>query len=278
VQSGAGLGTYAFSDLGWRRAAIVSDYASPSWEAAAGFLTEFCALGGDVVERASLDSAAPDWISPRQLAAEVDGVALFSSGLAKPAEFLYGYSRSAVPLRKRLVVNGFGFTFTGALSPGGIDLSGVVLGAGIPLESELPAWGRYIRAYERAFPGLPPASAGGSVPYYLAGEALARALEQADGDIDDGGDRLRAELAKVSFNGPAGPVHLDRHRQAVVTIHLRRISGRGAEQGTKPFRLVRNVEQTFGGSFSPSTPPPSPGTPHCEHGSPPAWATQRLSG
>jgi branched-chain amino acid transport system substrate-binding protein len=281
VQSAAGLGTYAFRDLGWRRAAIAFDYSQGSWERAAGFAAEFCALGGEVVARGSLDPAAPDWASPRRLADESDGVALFSSGVASPAEFLFGYSRYAAPLRERLVVSGFGFSLTGALSPGGIDLRGVVLGGDIPLESERPAWRRYVRSYEQAFPSVPRSFAQGVlvVPYYVAAEALARALEQADGDIDDGGDRLRAELAKVSFNGPAGPVHLDRHRQAVVTVHLRRISGRGAELGTEPFRLVRNVEQTFGGSFSPSTPPPSPqGSPRCEHGSPPAWATQRLSG
>ena len=55
AQTTAGLGTYAYRDLGWRRAVVVAEDWYPGWESAAGFVAEFCALGGDVVER--------DWYS-----------------------------------------------------------------------------------------------------------------------------------------------------------------------------------------------------------------------
>ena len=45
AQTTAGLGTYAYRDLGWRRAVIAAEDWYPGWEAAAGFVAEFCALG-----------------------------------------------------------------------------------------------------------------------------------------------------------------------------------------------------------------------------------------
>ena len=51
AQTTAGLGAYAYRDLGWRRAVIAAEDWYPGWEAAAGFVAEFCALGGSVVER-----------------------------------------------------------------------------------------------------------------------------------------------------------------------------------------------------------------------------------
>src|SRR5262245_12712812 len=46
AQSTAGLGAYAYRDLGWRRAVVVAEDWDYGWESAAGFVAEFCALGG----------------------------------------------------------------------------------------------------------------------------------------------------------------------------------------------------------------------------------------
>ena len=52
AQSVAGAGSYAYRELGWRTAAIVADDIPYSWEGAAGFISEFCSLGGRIVDRA----------------------------------------------------------------------------------------------------------------------------------------------------------------------------------------------------------------------------------
>ena len=57
AQREAGLGAYAYHQLGWRRAAVVADYANPGWAGAAAFTAEFCALGGQVV--ATMKRQAP---------------------------------------------------------------------------------------------------------------------------------------------------------------------------------------------------------------------------
>src|SRR5262245_25817831 len=46
TQGMAGLGAYAYHDLGWRTAAVFGEDGPFGWSIAAGFVTEFCALGG----------------------------------------------------------------------------------------------------------------------------------------------------------------------------------------------------------------------------------------
>jgi branched-chain amino acid transport system substrate-binding protein len=284
AQSTAGLAAHAYTDLGWRRAALVMDPEPHSWEQAAGFVAEFCALGGTVVSREPLLSATGSaLVSPageaadRELGArlsrEVDGTMLITTA-SSPTHFLRAYDRGMATLPRRLLLAGFGFAQPGGLSPRGVDLSAVVLGGDVPLDSERPQWRRHQRAYARAFPQLPPESAHGPVehPSYMAAEALARALERVDGDLGRGGRRLRAALSRVAFDGPAGPVRLDRNRQAIVSVHLRRIEGRGRRARTVPFRLVKEVDQSFGGAFDGSTPSPSFESPKCRRGPVPAWA------
>jgi branched-chain amino acid transport system substrate-binding protein len=274
AQSAAGLAAHAYTDLGWRRAALVMDPLPHSWEQAAGFVAEFCALGGTVVSRDPLLSEpAADRALAARLARRVDGTMLINT-FGNPAAFLLAYDRGAAALPRRLVLIGFAFALPGGLSPGGFDLSGVVLGGDLPLDSERPQWRRQQRAYARAFPQLRPESAHGPLehPPYMAAEALARALERVEGDLGRDGRRLRAALSRVAFDGPGGPVRLDRNRQAVVSVHLRRIEGRGERARTVPFRVVEEVDQSFGRAFDGSTPAPSFESPKCRRGPVPAWA------
>jgi branched-chain amino acid transport system substrate-binding protein len=274
AQSAAGLAAHARRDLGWGRAAVVFDDLPASWESAAGFVAEFCALGGNVVAReAFTESAAPDRAMASRLAREVDGVALVATFFS-PAQFLRAYSRHVGRLSRRLVLTGFGFTLPGALPPGRIDLSGVIFGFDIPLASERPQWRRYVRAYERAFPGLEPGLGNSGLVFavYMSTEAVARALERSGGVVGPRQHRLRAALRALAFDGPAGPVRLDRNRQAIVSVHLRRIAGRGQAVHTRPFRVVRDVEQTFAGAFDGRTPAPSRELPRCRRGPVPPWA------
>jgi branched-chain amino acid transport system substrate-binding protein len=265
AQQAAGLATYARRDLGWRHAAVVFDDFPNSWESAAGFVAEFCALGGSVVARGAFTgSAMPDRALGARLAHEVDGVALIAL-FDSPADFLRAYARRAAPLPRRLVLNGYGFSLPGGLAPRGVDLSGVILGLDIPLASERPQWRAYVRAYQSAFPEIAPSFgvSPGVLPVYLSAEATARALERTGGEVGKSQHRLRAALRAVAFEGPAGPVRLDRNRQAIVSVHLRRIADPQALRPTQPVRVVHDVEQSFAGAFNGHTPLPSRESPRC---------------
>ena len=51
AQWNAGLGDLAYNKLGWKTAAVVADDYSFAWTSAAGFIAEFCAVGGNVTKR-----------------------------------------------------------------------------------------------------------------------------------------------------------------------------------------------------------------------------------
>ena len=258
AQSVAGLGTYAYRRLGWRDVTVVEDPIAGSWEQAAGFAKEFCALGGRVRSNELLLWTKADSALGARVAGQADGVALFD-GFYDPELFLRAYRAHGGALARRLLISGYAFGVPNGLSPGPVDLSGVVIGGDIPVQSESPAWLRYRSAYRKAFPGLPVREATGLLilPTYVSAEALARALESVDGEIGPHGRDLRAALAKLAFEAPMGPVRLDANRQAIVSVHLRRVEGHGADVRTRPVRIVRGVEQSRGGSFTAADPAPT---------------------
>ena len=273
AQAAAGLASYAYHDLGWRRAAVAFDYPASSWASTAGFVAEFCSLGGTVESQGAFIATRADRDLAKRLAREADGVFL-TDGFYSAAEFLRSYGDQVKRLPARLVLNGYWLSQPRQLAPKGVDLAGVVVGGDIPFDSERPEWRRYIRSYADAFPDLPRDSGGDLlvVPYYLSMEALARALDTVDGEIGPRGKTLRSALARVRFVGPTGPIRLDANRQAIVSVHLRRVSPQGDKVTTRPFRIVGQVDESYGGRFTPRTPAPSPFALDCRHGDPPPWA------
>jgi hypothetical protein len=51
AQWNAGTGWVAYNVLGWRKVNVIEDNYSFGWTSAAGFIAEFCALGGKVTKR-----------------------------------------------------------------------------------------------------------------------------------------------------------------------------------------------------------------------------------
>ena len=51
AQWNAGAGEIAYKKLGWRKAAIIMDDYSFGWTSAAGFIADFCAVGGQITKR-----------------------------------------------------------------------------------------------------------------------------------------------------------------------------------------------------------------------------------
>src|SRR5213076_1178362 len=77
----AGLGTYAYKTLGWKKVAILGEDYSYPYTQAAGFVSEFSSLGGQVTARSYVPLTQTDWSSPvAQLPRDVDGVLLLTGG------------------------------------------------------------------------------------------------------------------------------------------------------------------------------------------------------
>ena len=100
-----------------------------------------------------------------------------------------------------------------------------------------------------------------TVNYYDAAWALDKAMNAVHGDLSNGQKALHAALAHTSLpNAAYGPITLDQNRQAIVTNYVAKVT----PTGVHTILAVPNVTQTFGGTFSSSTPSPGRGQPVCQ--------------
>jgi branched-chain amino acid transport system substrate-binding protein len=261
----AGAGTFAYRRLGWRTAAIVADDISYSWEGVAGFVAEFCSLGGRIVDRTWIpvgtDPAKAVLRIPRS-----DGVYL-GAALSPMAGFIRRYAALHHDLSRRLISNA-ALLYDPAMVP---QTKGVVVAGSLPFEPTA-AKAAYASSFEKAFPAIPSAVAVNSttVPYRDGVEALLEAFVRGDGAT---GPPLLAALARLELESPTGRLHLDAGRQAVGPNYLSAVATDTKGRPTiRTVRVVPNVEQTYGGYFKPTDPPPSRTTPACVKRTPPPWA------
>ena len=258
AQQAAGLGTYAFRDLGWRRAAVVAGDGTSGWAGAAAFTAEFCALGGTVVETAyrSPWTGRPD-VRARALGAAPDGVAAFLDLFDDPAGTLLPLARALGTPSSRLLIWSRNLDDPALVEALGPVLDDVVSTSWLPAGPPSEVLREYRRSYRAAFPGLPPffADQPWILSYYDAVEAALRALEQVgSGDVREG---LLRELGRLELELPGGSVGLDGNGQAVRDGYLARLAFAAGKTTLEPVRVVPGVEQTFAGLLS-EAPPPGP--------------------
>jgi branched-chain amino acid transport system substrate-binding protein len=274
AQVSAGLGAYAYRTLGWRRAVTVGEDegvfgGGGEYAQVAGFVAEFCALGGEVVRRF--------WSAPGEVSAYAAGNRADGFFVLDPSNFETEFGTIRGSLAKRIL----GGLFMGsALVSPELErrLVGVVTGGTEPVQSARP-WRDYLAAMGKAFPGLEPETpllAAQTVfphPYYDAMAAVIKALQQVHGDLSGGERRFQAALANVRLDSPIGPIRLDQNRQAILPNYLGQYQrGSSGEVSHRTIQVVPNVDQSFGGYFHTNGPQPSRTYPPCRRGDPPAWA------
>jgi branched-chain amino acid transport system substrate-binding protein len=277
-QSTAGLGSYAYHVLGWRRAAVVTGDSPDDWEETAGFDAEFCALGGTVTRddgRAWAPAGAT--AAATRYADTADGVAVLSA-FVPPTAFLQALARTPEGVAGRLVLGGWAFEDPANLRVPKGSLEGAVVASHLPLGGGGgPAWDAYLKAYDSSYPGLPPGTAAGSlaVLYRNAVEAVAEALTETGGDSGQSGKRLRGALSRLTAGTLPRPTRLDENRQAVSSVFLSRVGkNRGKVPTLRTVRVVNGVEQTFGGIFRPEGGAITATTDACRRdAAPPPWAS-----
>ena len=260
AQTVAGLAGYAYRGLGWRTAVTVGDDTPFGWETVAGFVAEFCALGGHVERR---------WLAPGTDTASLERVSRSVDGVLYTALF-----SSAKGLLER-------FTATGRTASRHVVASralladpqvvaqahDVVVAGTLPLEPT-PAQQAYAIEFERLFPGFRGEDA--LDPTWIAYRDGVEAVLDA---LADGRGGLQARLNRLRLASPTGTLVLDRHRQAVVVSYLDRITT------STPRRVatVRGVDASFGGAFRVGGPPPSRRWPPCVRATPPRWSPVNFS-
>ena len=160
---------------------------------------------------------------------------------------------------------------TSFVSPG-VDLTGVVRAGYIPLAPGSATMEAYVDSFQQAFPDLGAlATQPLAVPRYAAMSAVVQALEATEGELGDGQAAFREALREPDL--PFGVVSLDANRQLTGPAYLERATQDDAGRIVmEPVRSHENVDQSFGGIFTPTTAPPSATDPACVRGTPPPWA------
>ncbi len=271
----AGLGAYAYRTLGWRRAAVLTADQPSGWQATAGFVAEFCALGGRVVARAFRDANRPDpTVVSRALASKPDGVAAFLTAFDDQITVLGDLLPHLNHPARQLVLWAPNVEDYDVQKKLGFRLGGVTSTSWLPAGHPSAALRDYLARYHRAFPSIPAGFAGLSwvLAYNDAATALLTAIDRVAGDTSDGRRRLREELARMRISLPEGIVHLDANRQAVRDIPIVQFvaGAKGTFQPPRAVRTVHDVEQGYSGLLS-SAPPPSKSSQPCRRATPPAW-------
>jgi branched-chain amino acid transport system substrate-binding protein len=242
----AGLGTYAFKDKGYKKVATVAEDYSFPYTQVFGFMAEFCKAGGHVPSKSWVPIGNKDFSSViAAIPDDVDAIYVALGG-ADAVNFLSQYQQAGG--KAPLIGGSITVDQTVLTSKGKIhDLMIGTPSAGPTADSnDSAAWKSFAEAYKKQ-PGAFPSPSLFAHGYYIDMKAALLGLEQANGDVSDGGAKLRAILSKLSFDTPTGKVSLDENRQAVADMFLTEVTK--APDGNlynKLVKVIPQVNQTLG--------------------------------
>jgi branched-chain amino acid transport system substrate-binding protein len=273
----AGLGDYAYNTLGWRNVVTIGDDYDFPYSQIAGFVAEFCSIGGNVTKRLWPPLGEEDYSSYiTQIPEDVDGFFMGVGGTGTVA-FVKQYEQLRGNLADR-IMGGIFMTDPVILKELGNQVAGVVTAGMTAGDSQESSYLDYSSALDTAYPDLKgTASSVFAYGYYTAMEAIAQALEQVKGDLSDGHSAFNDALANLELDAPLGTIKLDENRQAIMDNFLQQIvkDNTGDDvPDVKTIKTIPQVDQTFAGAFSPETPSPDRTHPPCKKGTPPPWTKQ----
>jgi branched-chain amino acid transport system substrate-binding protein len=275
AQWSAGLGDYAYNELGWRNAVIIGDDYSFPYTSLAGFVAEFCAIGGKVTKRIWPPLGEKDYSSfISQIPEDTDGIYVAVGGTGLVA-FIKQYEQQRGKIDPKTMMGNVFWPDPVVLKGVGDRLIGGVTAGPTAGDSTEPPAKSYVGEIEAAYPEIAPLASSVFVyNYYNAMEALAQALENVDGDISGGQKELQAALKEIQLDAGYGQIELDDNRQAIADNYVQRIVPDKTGDKVPDVQTISKipaVDQTFGGFFSESTPAPDRENPTCEKKDPPPW-------
>ena len=270
AQWNAGIGEIAYKLNGWRKAAIIEDDYSFGWTSAAGMIADFCAVGGQIVKRVFPPLNTTDYAPfVRQLPPpnQVDGYFSTVGGTGTSA-MLKAYEQAYGKINPKQWIGNLFFTFLGADKTVGPKVIGSYVGGfGTGAGLKTPA----ANAYRAVIHAANPSQDERGQRFRL--QLLQRRVGTRAGAPEVQG-RPRGEAGRTRCRGRSGPG--SRSPTAVSCTSTRaargsRTSTRSGWSGSPTGRplltvvaFVPNVDQSFGGLFTPSSPPPGRTQPPCK--------------
>lgn len=268
AQWNAGIGELAYRQLGWRKAAIVMDDYSFGWTSGAGIIADFCAIGGKITKRVFPPLNTTDYSSYiQQLPApgQTDGTFWVVGGTGTSAA-LVAYEQAYGALDPKKHIGNLFFAFLGADKVVAPKMVGALVGgAGTGPGLRTKAAKSYEAVMKRWYPSLPAADLF-VYNYYNAAWAMVQGLTVSKGQV---GAALQAAMPKTLATGyqvsNGGKVKLDARRNGIVDAYQLQLEKKAdGSVGPKVVAYVPGVDQTFGGLFSPKSPPPGRTQPPCK--------------
>jgi branched-chain amino acid transport system substrate-binding protein len=268
----AGLGDLAYNKLGWKTAAVVADDYSFAWTSAAGFIAEFCAVGGKVTKRVFPPLNTTDYSSyAQQMPTNVDGtfVAVGGAGLIP---FLKAYEQAHGPIDGKKFIGNLFWGTPGQFEQLSTRVVGAYVGgAGTAGDLATPAAKNYanniIGKWFKTIPpfgaAAPQASSTFTYGFYINTWGLIKGLQAVKGNIGGGQKALQAAIHKTVLPTAYGTIHLDKYNQGVIPVYYQQLYSKGGKLAVKTVGYIPNVDQTFGGTFSAKTAPPGRSSPKC---------------
>jgi branched-chain amino acid transport system substrate-binding protein len=272
AQWNAGLGDLAYNKLKWKTAAVVADDYSFAWTSAAGFVAEFCAVGGKISKRVFPPLNTTDYSSyAQQMPTNVDGtfVAVGGAGLIP---FLKAYEQAHGPINGKKFIGNLFWGTPGQFEQLSTRVTGAYVGgAGTAGDLATPAAKNYANnIIGKWFKTIPPFGAAApqaastfTFGYFANTWGLIKGLQAVKGDLSGGQKKLQVALGKVKLASPYGPIRLDKNRQAVIPVYYQQLYQKAGKLAVKTVGYIPGVDQTFGGTFSSKTPPPGRNFPPC---------------
>jgi branched-chain amino acid transport system substrate-binding protein len=274
AQWNAGIGDILHNEAGWDTAAVIMDDYSFGWTSAAGFIADFCGVGGEVVSRVYAPLGTTDYSSFVQQLPDIDEV---------DGYFWVVGGSGTVPAMNAFVdakgdIDGAQHSGNLFLGPGlgadlGTGIAGAYIGGFATPPGDIvgtPQLEAYLAtadvAWETLNDGVPSASAatGFFYGFYVNALAFTTAFEQVGGDLSDNHAALRDALSNLELDAPYGPVKLDGNRQAITDTWVQQLVENDAgEIVAQTVAIIPDVDQTFGGTFSADTAPPGRDEPPC---------------
>lgn len=245
----AGLGEYVFKDKGYKKVAVIGEDYSFPYTQVFGFALGYCRAGGQIVQRQWVPLGTKDFGSViANIPDDVDAVFLGLGG-GDAVNFLNQYSQTG---GKAKFIGGSIMVDQTVLSSRGAAkklLVGTPSSGGVADAWDDPRWKAWVKAYQDAYPADKRFASPSlfATNYYNAFNALAQAMDKVNGDLSDGGAKLRAELAKTELKAPNGDIKLDDNRQAIATTFITEVAETPNGDLTNKFvKTVPNVSQTLG--------------------------------
>jgi len=278
AQWSAGLGEYAYDELGWRTAAVIGDDYSFPYTSLAGFVAEFCAKGGKVTKRIWPPLGEKDYSSfISQIPDDTDGI-YYGIGGAGLVSFMKQYQEQKGKIDPKKTMGNVFFDDPLVLKEVSNAVTGAYTAGPTAADSNEQAVADYVKALDDAY-GKEISGLAASVfvyNYYTAAWGLIKGLEAVNGDISDQ-SKLQEALKTVTLDAPWGEIKLDDNRNGVADNFVKEIvpdTNGDKVPDVKTIRRIPGVEQTFGGTFTADTPPPDRSNPKCEKGASIPWLGQ----